>query len=60
MATLIRRDPRDFGRRYGAPPALDPFRIMDALLGGDATYGHDGGSDRWSAARNFAYTGTST
>jgi HSP20 family protein len=36
MATLIRRDPRDFGRRYGAPAALDPFRIMDAFFGADA------------------------
>jgi HSP20 family protein len=50
MATLIRRENRDFGRRFVGEPALDPFRIMDALLAGEpfAAFGPSG------AARAFA------
>ena len=36
MATLIRRDNRDVARRNFTESSLDPFRIMDALFGGDA------------------------
>jgi HSP20 family protein len=50
MASLIRRDNRDFSRRHGAESALDPFRIMDALLGGDAF----GAFDAWNGPRGFA------
>jgi HSP20 family protein len=50
MATLIRRDNHDPARRQGAESALDPFRIMDALLGGDAF----GALDQWSGPRAFA------
>ena len=49
MATLIRRDNRDIARRQGNEPALDPFRIMDALLGGDVFHGYEG----WNGARGF-------
>ena len=45
---LIRRENREFSRRPGTE-ALDPFRIMDALLGGDVFQG----LDSWSAARGF-------
>jgi HSP20 family protein len=49
MANLIRRDNRDLARRHGVAPSFDPFRIMDALLGGEAFEG-------WSDARGFAPT----
>jgi HSP20 family protein len=49
MATLIRRDNRELARRHGGA-TLDPFRIMDALLGGDAF----GAFDSWSGPRAFA------
>jgi HSP20 family protein len=35
MATLIRRETRDPVRRHYAQAGLDPFRMMEALLGGD-------------------------
>jgi HSP20 family protein len=50
MATLIRRDNRDLFRHF-AEPSLDPFRIMDALFGGDTT---PRAPDAWSGARAFA------
>jgi HSP20 family protein len=50
MATLIRRDNREVARRGFAEPALDPFRIMDALLGGDVF----GALDTTSGPRAFA------
>jgi len=43
MATLIRRDNRDVSRRPAAESGLDPFRIMDALFGGDVFSPFDGG-----------------
>jgi HSP20 family protein len=49
MASLIRRENRDFSRRQGSE-ALDPFRIMDALLGGDAFQAFDA----WNGPRGFA------
>jgi HSP20 family protein len=50
MATLIRRDNRDIAS-HGPERGLDPFRIMDALLGDTfSTF------DPWSAARGFAPT----
>jgi HSP20 family protein len=52
MGNLIRRDNRDFSRRHGVEPSLDPFRIMDALLGGDALGAFDG----WSGPRGFTPT----
>src|SRR5882672_4677234 len=52
MANLIRRDTRDFSRRHGAEASLDPFRIMDALLGGDSFGAFDG----WGGPRGFAPT----
>ena len=36
MATLIRRDNREYSRRHPTESALDPFRIMDALFGAEA------------------------
>jgi HSP20 family protein len=51
MATLTHRDNGELSRRQGSEVALDPFRIMDALLGGEPfpTLG------AWSAdARSFA------
>jgi len=42
MATLIRRDNRDLSRRPATESGLDPFRIMDALLGGDVFTPFDG------------------
>jgi HSP20 family protein len=44
---LIRRDNREVARRPTEP--LDPFRIMDALLGGDVFQG----LDSWNAQRGF-------
>lgn len=54
MATLIRRENRDLGRR-AAGAALDPFRIMDAFLG-DGFLGGDGFGplEAGSAPRAFA------
>jgi len=54
MPTLIRRDNRDFSRRPGSEPGLDPFRIMDALLGGDVFRSPEGVSGGRSGARAFA------
>ena len=49
---LIRRENRDLSRRAGTEP-FDPFRIMDALLGGDVFQGFD----NWSGGlRGFAPT----
>jgi len=52
MANLIRRDNREFSRRHPVESALDPFRIMDALLGGDTFQGFDA----WNGPRGFAPT----
>jgi HSP20 family protein len=52
MANLIRRDNRDFSRRHDTTPSLDPFRIMDALLGGEGFGAFEG----WSDSRAFAPT----
>jgi HSP20 family protein len=49
---LIRRDNRDLSRRQGNEVAFDPFRIMDALLGGEAFPSFD----NWTGPRGFAPT----
>jgi HSP20 family protein len=49
---LIRRDNRGEVTRRPTAEALDPFRIMDALLGGEVFQGFDG----WNAARPFSPT----
>jgi HSP20 family protein len=48
MATLIRRENPELSRRREAN--LDPFRIMEAFLGGDAF----SALDPWSGSRAFA------
>jgi HSP20 family protein len=50
MPTLIRRDNREPARRPSGETTLDPFRIMDALFGGDAFTAFD----PWSGPRAFA------
>lgn len=49
---LIRRDNRGELSRRPTTEALDPFRIMDALLGGEVFQGFDS----WNTARAFAPT----
>jgi HSP20 family protein len=49
---LIRRDTRGELARRSTTEALDPFRIMDALLGGEIFQS----PDSWSAARAFSPT----
>src|SRR5262252_1632582 len=53
MATLIRRENRDISRRPETGGGFDPFRIMDALLGGEP---FGGAFDAWSGPRGFAPT----
>src|SRR5690348_606355 len=50
MATLTRRENRDFSRPQAASAGLDPFRIMNALLGGEPFAAFD----PWSASREFS------
>lgn len=49
---LIRRDNRGEVSRRPTTETLDPFRIMDALLGGEVFQGFEA----WNGARGFAPT----
>jgi len=53
MSTLISRDNRNFSRRQGNEVAFDPFRIMDALLGGEAFAPFDNGAGTRAFAPTF-------